>query len=736
MKSNIFSPVLSKVLPKSTLFFFVAFLTLIISGCGEGTDNTAEVSAVDNTPIANSNGDSTANGCIGFCASSTSLLTQADVEQVISQAVAEAQALQAKATIAVTDRMGNVLGVYRMTGSEQFITISSTANTSFPTVVGGLEGVNIIPDTMAAISKAITGSYISSEGNAFTTRTASQIIQENFNPGENNAPSGPLFGVQFSQLACNDFNLRFNSLDTPSAGPLRAPLGLAADPGGFPLYKAGTPVGAIGVISDGIYGLDKVISNFDLDSDELIALAGTFGFAAPLERRADVITIVGKTARFSDALINDLQTTDLTSVPTFTDINNVVGSLVAVPGYYDGGEADMTSAGDINRTVLAGVAFGQPGSGIIPADSNLFKDSNGNSIDAFIFADSNDNNRFPATAASDQPGGLASNQLSQVEVQELLNQAISLANKTRAQIRQPNGSQARVSVSVVDTNGVILGMARTRDAPIFGSDVSLQKARTAAFFSGTGKLTNAPADLLRALPPPLYLAALPEPIDLSGGIPLLTSPLIDLSDYVSSLQTFIGLPQALETTGEFTAFSDRAGGNLSRPNFPDGPIAGPPGPLSKPAGQWSVFSVGLQSDLIYNSLIQHVAFVLGAVPDVGTNCTGNTGFSTTAAFTNPNKIAGLANGIQIFPGSVPIYRGDTLIGGIGVSGDGVDQDDMISFLAVHQAGLALATNLSNAPQAIRADKIDLPNQSIILRYVNCPQAPFINSDEADVCDGI
>jgi len=37
-------------------------------------------------------------------------------------------------------------------------------------------------------------------------------------------------------------------------------------------------------------------------------------------------------------------------------------------------------------------------------------------------------------------------------------------------------------------------------------------------------------------------------------------------------------------------------------------------------------------------------------------------------------------GIVFFPGSVPLYRGSQLIGGLGVSGDGVDQDDYVTFL--------------------------------------------------------
>ena len=42
---------------------------------------------------------------------------------------------------------------------------------------------------------------------------------------------------------------------------------------------------------------------------------------------------------------------------------------------------------------------------------------------------------------------------------------------------------------------------------------------------------------------------------------------------------------------------------------------------------------------------------------------------------SPNR-----NGIVFFPGSIPLYRGDRLIGGLGVSGDGVEQDDYVSYL--------------------------------------------------------
>ncbi|MFT7091879.1 MAG: hypothetical protein ACJAYW_001842, partial [Candidatus Azotimanducaceae bacterium] len=370
-----------------------------------------------------------------------------------------------------------------------------------------------------------------------------------------------------------------------------------------------------------------------------------------------------------------------------------------------------------------------------PADPAAFVDANGQSLDAFVFVDQSNQNRYPARNGLDAPAGNTQNSLTTAEVQTILNEAINVANESRAQIRVPTGTQARVTVSVVDSNGNIVGMGRTRDGPIFGADVSLQKARTATFFSGTGRLAGqTPADILRGLPDPLYLSPMTLPISLDK-LATLSSPAPSLGRYVLDLQLFLGNGDALETTGAPVAFSDRAGGNLSRPNFPDGPASGRPGPLSKPPGEWSIFSVGLQSDLFYNSLIQHVAHILGAAPDVPQNCTGNTGFASTDPFTIQNAVTNLPNGIQIFPGSVPIYRGDLLVGGVGVSGDGVDQDDMISFLGLHRAGVRLGT-INNAPPEIRADRLLIPGEESRLRFVNCPQLPFIGNNDTEVCDGL
>jgi len=665
-----------------------AMLLLLLGACGGGDRPSDAGTGV------NPNGP-----CSGFCQDTATRLQVSDVQRIVSRAVAEAQARGASGTIAVVDRVGNVLALFRMNGADTAVTITSTPGSSID-VDGGLEEIDIIPDTLAAIAKAITGAYLSSEGNAFTTRTASQIVQAHFNPGEKFQPGGPLFGVQFSQLPCSDLASRFAA--GTGTGPLRSPLGLSADPGGLPLYKNGTVVGGIGVISDGIYGLAPKALDGDGNAgavDEAIAVAGSFGFAAPRDRRGDRITVEGKLLRFSNSDFGDLRA-DPGNAPSFGAINGVVGNLVADgpnQAYYDptGG-------------VLAGTAFSKADSGIRASANPAFSGQ-----DAFVLVDGGNNPRFPPSAGTDGAGALTAN-----EVATILSEALAVANRARAQIRRPLGSRARVTISVVDTNGETLGIVRGRDAPIFGIDVSLQKARTAAFFSGSDAASE--------------LQAVPDAEYLDGGLtPLRTEP---IGQYVTAVRDFLGDQSAL--TGG-VAFADRSGGNLSRPFYPDGIDDAPPGPLSKPGGnkapsEWSPFSVGLQLDLVYNAVIRHVGFVAGVAPDVPRNCTGIDTLSNGLG--QVDTIDTVRSGIQIFPGSVPIYRGGQLVGGIGVSGDGIEQDDLISFLGLHNAGERLGT-VNNAAKSIRADKIDIPGSKVRLRYVQCPQAPFLDSDEQTVCEG-
>lgn len=616
------------------------------------------------------------SACSGFCATDNpQRLEPQEVMQVITQAVDEADARGLAATVAVTDRVGNVLAVFRMNGAVPTVQVDSGRATG-----SGLDGLAVVPDTLAAIAKALTGAYLSSEGNAFSTRTASQIVQEHFNPLERGQPAGPLFGVQFSQLPCSDLNLR--QTVTSRAGPKRSPLGLAADAGGFPLYKAGTVVGGVGVIADGRYGLDLDIGDRDQDADELIAVAASAGFEAPQDRRAQRITVNGLALRYSDVDLADTLTGGRSTLDATAAMS--LGSLSAVRGYYAG------------LVVEQGTRFGQAESGYRPSTLPAFA-----GLDAFELVDGA--TRFAPVDGSD---GL----LTQAEVTQVLRSAIEIANQARAQIRRPLGSQMRGTVSVVDTHGQILGVLRSRDAPVFGTDVSVQKARSALFLSSA----DAAGELVAAGSLG-YLNA-----DASA-----VTTTVTLADYGNAMQTQLGA-SALDGS---LAYASRSIGNLARPFFPDGVVGAPPGALSKPPTHWSPFSTGLQLDLNYERIVQHVLFVLAApgVPDVSASCAGApgpvSGFNTTVP-------ARLGNGLQIFAGGLPIYRGDQLIGAIGVSGDGIDQDDMVAFLGVEAAGQILGT-LNNAPPAMRADRVQ--TASTALRYVQCPQSPFLNRDAQNVC---
>jgi len=89
--------------------------------------------------------------------------------------------------------------------------------------------------------------------------------------------------------------------------------------------------------------------------------------------------------------------------------------------------------------------------------------------------------------------------------------------------------------------------------------------------------------------------------------------------------------------------------------------------------------------------------------DVANPCTQG---SQTGA-TNANK-----SGIVFFPGSAGLYRNGTLLGGLGVSGDGVDEDDYVT-----NGG----TFGFEAPTSIRADQIT--DQGVRLPYFKFPRNP-------------
>ncbi len=522
-------------------------------------------------------------------------LTADDVRTLIAQAVSAAVALNRRVAVIVTDKEGNIIGDFNMTGTPTNSVVrggggpNQTADPATGLVPIGLEGTTL-PSLVVATSKAGTASLFGTQGNAFTTRTASFIIQEHFPPGVDNQPGGPLYGVQYSSLPCSD-------IKRPGL-----PVGLSGDAGGMPVYKNGVHAGGIGIEGDGLYTIDKDPADFDVPFEEVIAVSAVRGYETPQLIRGDNILVNGIRLPF----VNVAQPIAPPTIP-----------FASLPG-------------------LSNI-FPQPAqpSQFVPATVGGI----GGEVDPrfFPFVAS-----LPATA----------NTLTAADVNTIISRAAQQANITRAAIRQPLGSSARVSIAVVDAEGRVLGIFRTADAPVFGFDVSVQKARGAAFFSR--------AD--------------------AGAI--LTSA--GFGSYVARARAD-GV-----TLGAQMAMTTRTVGFLHRPLYPDGINGTAAGPFSKEFPEWSVFNVGLQLDLIKTNL---QASILG----MNVPC---------------SSIPNLANGTQIFAGSVPLYKNGVLAGGIGISGDGIDQDDIIA--------AAGAIGFSPAP-SIRADQFII--RGARLPFVKFPRSP-------------
>ena len=138
-----------------------------------------------------------------------------------------------------------------------------------------------------------------------------------------------------------------------------------------------------------------------------------------------------------------------------------------------------------------------------------------------------------------------------------------------------------------------------------------------------------------------------------------------------------------------TAFTNRTFRFLAEPRFPDG-VDG------TPAGPFSILNHP-NIDLNTGENLGGPAAAGTFDPAVNPNTASVLGFDSffpNTNFQDPNNVEN-QNGIVFFPGSVPIYRNGILVGGFGVSGDGVDQDDVVTFFGAQGF---------EAPNALRADQ--------------------------------
>ena len=157
--------------------------------------------------------------------------------------------------------------------AQVFITVVN--NPAAPGVAPAVLGTFRTPDATifswdVSVQKARTVVYYSTPARALSSRGVGFLAQSHFPPGIANRPPGPLDGEQFDLSAP-----LLTAPAAPGNGDPALPNGITIFAGGFPLYRDGVIVGAIGVSGDGI------------DQDDLIAASGASLFPAPIGVRGD-----------------------------------------------------------------------------------------------------------------------------------------------------------------------------------------------------------------------------------------------------------------------------------------------------------------------------------------------------------------------------------------------------------------------------------------------------------------
>jgi uncharacterized protein GlcG (DUF336 family) len=603
-------------------------------------------------------------------------LTTNDIKNIHEHAIARARQLGVNATIALLDREGNILSIIRTTDpafspATTFVNIQAGG-------AGGLEEADqIIPTSLIAATKAGTAAFLStSQGNAFTTRTAGYIIQTHFPPGIEFQDSGPLFGVQLSSLPTSDVN--------------RLPLGLSADPGGIPLYRGGELLGGLGVETDGTYTVvsQRIGRKPRPTVEESIALAGQIGFQPPPKRHAG--TILRDGIRLPDTYGKPPHPASLGALPDYDDLVTATTLTELVAPQIS--PSTKFAPGALSRINTPGVILGE-----IPNNSlvDFFDDASGNPV--FLDGDLN-----------------AGQQLTAADTATILTQAHQGNERLRSQIRRNRPQISQVTASVVDLNGNLLGSFRTPDAPLFGYDVSVQKARSSAFFSrpdAAAQLRNLDTDLAPSI---ALIQTLPSTASTKIINPTVNNPFGRYADAAQSIGVMLDGSIAL---------ANRTIGFLSRHTLPDGIPNHRPTPFTAlTPDSPSPFNTGLQTTLLLPNLIDFLLDfnALGETAGLAALIAGTLGGPSVVPNTPSAGIGlpgkSLANGLQIFSGSVPLYKNGVLVGAVGVSGDGTEQDDFVAFSG--------AKGFQDfGPNVQRPDHLKIL-ENIRLPYVKFPRSPF------------
>jgi uncharacterized protein GlcG (DUF336 family) len=194
-----------------------------------------------------------------------SRLTAGEVQSIITKAAQRAAITRAgiRLPIGVSARV--------------FITVVNNPDKALdpPTVLGTFRvGEATMFSWDVSVQKARTAVFSSNSQLAMSTRAVGFLSQRFYPPGIDGTPYGPSFGFQEA------VSLKRDPAGNFPPNP-NLPNGVTIFPGGFPLYRNGQLIGAIGVSGDGV------------DQDDIIAASGCADFLADYGIRADSYAYAG-----------------------------------------------------------------------------------------------------------------------------------------------------------------------------------------------------------------------------------------------------------------------------------------------------------------------------------------------------------------------------------------------------------------------------------------------------------